>query len=615
MKSVERISRQVMAQFAPPPELTVSEWADRERHLAPESSAEPGQWRTDRAPYQRAIMDAVHDPSVGTVVFMASSQVGKTEIALNILGYHIEVDPCPMMLLEPTLDLADAISKDRLKPMFRDTPALRGLVGDARQKTATQTTRHMTFPGGHLTLAGANSPASLASRPIRILLADEVDRYPPQVGEEGDPLALGIKRTATFWNRKIYVVSSPTVKGASRIEAWYGESDQRRFFVPCPRCGAMHELEWRHVRWENQDPATAHLVCPACEGRIEDRERPAMVRAGEWRATAPFLGIAGFFIWEAYSPWVRLSKIVGDFLKARREGVESFRAWVNTSLGQPWEDEGDKVESHVLLARREPYGPAVPAGVCCLTMGVDVQDDRLELQVIGWGPGEEAWPVEVRTLPGDPQRPEPWRALDEVLGQPWPHASGARLMILATAIDSGGHRTNYVYSYVATRQHLRVYATIGRDGENRPAVSAPAGKRTGRDPRPVPLYTIGVDGVKGLLYSRLRVTAPGAGYVHLPADRHGFDEEYVAQLTAEKLVTRYKYGVPSRHWVQTRPRNEALDTAVLALAALRLLNPKLELLAEHVRVATAASEISASAPPKPPAQPGRRIARSGWMGR
>jgi phage terminase large subunit GpA-like protein len=553
---------------------------------------------------------------VGTVVFMASSQVGKTEIALNIVGYHIDVDPCPIMVLEPTLDLADAISKDRLGPMLRDTPALHGKVREERAKDASNTTRHKSFTGGHLTLAGANSPTSLASRPIRILLADEVDRYPAQVGEEGDPLALGIKRTDTFWNRRVYVVSTPTVKGASRIEAWYEESDQRRFFVPCPRCGAMHELEWQNVRWENHDPATAHLVCPACAGRIEDRERAAMVRAGEWRATAPFRGIAGFFVWEAYSPWRRLSQIVGEFLKARREGVESLRAWVNTSLGQVWEDAGERVESHVLLARREPYGPTVPAGVCCLTMGVDVQDDRLELQVLGWGPGEEAWPVEVRTIPGDPQRPEPWAELDEVLGQPFPHASGARLVILATAIDSGGHRTNYVYSYVATRQHLRVYATIGRDGADRPAVSSPAPKRTGRDPRPVPLYTIGVDGVKGLVYSRLRVPAAGPGYVHLPADRPGFDDEYAAQLTAEKLVTKYKYGVASRHWVQTRPRNEALDTFVLALAALRLLNPKLELLAERVRAAT---EVKPSdAPPQPaasPRAPARRFARSSWMSR
>lgn len=615
-----RAAQQLMAQFAPPPELTVSEWADRERRLPPESSAEPGQWRTDRAEYQRGIMDAAHDPSAETIVFMKSSQVGWTEILLNILGFTVDQDPGPVLLVEPTLDLAGAISKDRLGPTFRDTPALRDKVGVLRTRDGRQTTLHMTFEGGTLTLAGANSPASLASRPIRLLLADEVDRYERSAGEEGDPLGLAIKRTANFWNRKIFIGSTPTVKGASRIEAWYELSDQRRYFVPCPRCGALHTFEWAQVRWQDRDPLTAHLVCPVCDGRIEDRERAAMVRAGQWRPTAPFRGIAGFFIWEAFSPWRHLSQIVGDFLRAREQGVEAMRVWVNTSLGQSWEDAGEKIEPHVLLARREPFGPVVPAGVCCLTLGVDVQDDRLELQVIGWGPGEEAWPVEVRTIPGDPQRPEPWAALDELLAQPWPHASGARLMILATAIDSAGHRTNFVYSYVATRAHLRVYATIGRDGADRPLVSAPSQKRSGKDPRPVPLYTLGVDGAKGLLTSRLRVTAPGPGYVHLPSDRPGFDEEYVAQLTAEKLVTRYKFGVASRHWVQMRPRNEALDTFCLNIGALRLLNPKLDLMAERVRTAAAALTAPPSTPPppataRPPAASplGRRVSRSTFI--
>lgn len=625
----EQVGRRAMAQLLPPPTLTVSQWADAERRLPRESSAEPGRWRTDRAPYQRGIMDAVQDPSIETIVVKSSSQIGKTECLLNVLGYHVDLDPCPILVIEPTLELAGAISKDRLTPMLRDTPSLRGKVREARAKDTTNTTLHKTFPGGHLTLAGANSPASLASRPIRLLLADEVDRYPAHLGEEGDPLALGIKRTATFWNRTIVIASSPTIKGASRIDRWFEQSDQRLYHVPCPRCGVFFVLAWRLVRWEHEDPATAHLVCPSCDGRIDDRERPALVKAGEWRATAPFHGTAGFHVWEAYSPWRRLSQIVADFLKANAQGPEALRVWVNTALGESWEEQAEHTPPHVLLARCEAYAAPAPVGVCCVTCGVDTQDDRLEVLVVGWGPGEEAWILDVETIPGDPQRPEPWAALDRVLALPYAHASGAQLPILATCVDSAGHRTDYVYEFVRRRQHLRVYATIGRDGE-RSIVSAPQRRRTGRNPRVVDLYTIGVDPCKALVASRLQRTAPGPGYLHFPAGHPRVTEEFFAQLTAERLVTRYRHGIPMRQWVQTRPRNEALDCAVLATAALRLLNPRLDTMAQRLRAAAAAPLASgpagAAAPPagsfdvSPPASApatgrlaGRRFARSRYL--
>jgi phage terminase large subunit GpA-like protein len=627
--------KELRADLAPPPRVTVSEWADSERRLSQEASAEPGRWHTDRAEFQRGIMDAVRDPSIQTVVLVSSAQIGKTECLLNSLGYAIDLDPGPALGIYPTLEMAQSFSKDRLSPMLRDTPVLRGKVQDEKTRDSTQTLLRKSFPGGHLTLAGANSPVSLASRPIRFVFADDVDRFPATVGTEdhgeGDPLQLGIKRTTTFWNRKILIASTPTVAGISRIESWYGLSDQRRYHVPCPRCSVLHVLEWKQVRWEAHDPLTAHLVCPACSGRIENHERDAMVRAGVWRPTAPFTGIAGFHIWEAYSPWVKLPEIVAKFLEANKAGRESLRVFVNTALGETWEDEATKVEAHTLLARCETYETEVPAGVCCLTAGVDTQDDRLEVVVIGWGLGEEAWIVDVRTLPGDPQRPETWVQLDAVLTGAYQHASGAKLPVLATCVDSAGHRTDDVYKYVLPRQHLRVFAIVGREGD-RPIVSAPAPKRTGRNPRPVALYTVGVDVCKSLWMSRFHLVAAGPGYVHLPRGHPGVHEEFVAQLTSEKLVTKYTKGIPTRQWVQTRPRNEALDCANYALAALRLLNPRLSDMAARIAASrreeppeppTVERTLDTPAAPRPapspaplaPRPPARRVWRSNYLAR
>jgi phage terminase large subunit GpA-like protein len=603
---------EVLAVLEPPPTLTVSQWADAERRLAIGASAEPGPWRTDLEPYQRGLMDAVHE-GAETIVVMKSAQVGATECLLNITGYFLAHDPAPILLIEPTEGLAKRLSKHRLGPMLRDTAALRARVPDSRGRKAASTLLLKQFPGGHLALVGANSPTPLSSDPIRLVLADEIDKYPPSVGEEGDPLALGLKRTTTFWNRLHVLTSTPTVKGASRIESWFHLSDQRRYFVPCPRCTQAFVLEWRQVRWEGGaagDPDTAHLECPACHGAIADHERPGMIARGGWQATAPFRGVIGFHIWECYSSRASLTRIVRNFLAARARGVEALREWVNQTLGETWEEAGEQARPDMLLLRREAYTPAqLPAGVVCLTAGVDVQDDRLEGLVLGWGLGEESWVIEARTFPGDPARPEVWAQLDAVLTMPYRHADGSQRMIMATCVDTAGHRTDFVYDYVKARQHLRVFATIGRDGD-RPLVSAPAEKRSGRDPRPVRLYTIGVDMAKALLAARLQLTA-GPGLVHLPA---GVDEEFCAQLTAEKLVTRYREGVPVRTWVQMRPRNEALDCAVLALAALRLLAPRLEIMAQFAAQAAPAVAAGVQLPPAP-GPPARRVARSEYLAR
>jgi phage terminase large subunit GpA-like protein len=556
--------------LAPPPRLTIAEWADAYRVLPPEGSAEPGRWRTSRTPYLRAVMEAITDRRVETVVVMASSQVGKTELLLNTLGYFMHLDPCAAMLLEPTLEIAAAVSKDRLMPMLRVTPALRGLIGPARAHDRSNSLLHKSFPGGHVTLAGANSPASLASRPIRVLLADEVDRWPTS-STEGDPLALAHVRTRTFSRRKIIITSSPTIKGASRVEDWYAISNQQVYETPCPRCGEGFVFAWEHVRWDEGNLASAHIECPMCHQRIEDTERPAMIAAGTWRATAPFAGIAGFHLWEGVSPWRSLRDQVAAFLVARRS-LETRQAWTNTALGRTWEAPGESVEPSHLMLRREDYGGQVPAGVKLVTAGIDSQDDRLEALVCGWGFGEECWILERVSLPGDPARDDVWAQLDELLGMDWPHVEGGTLRIQCALIDAGGHRTQAIYSHVIPRQLRRLYASFGRSGgEKGLLVSPPKPVRPANGTGNVLRRIVDSDQAKALLYARLRVATPGAEYIHFPTS---VDETFFHELTSERLVTkRNKYGVPTKTWEQTRERNESLDALVLALAALRIVAP------------------------------------------
>lgn len=579
MTPLAEVLARVRGRFAPPPRMTLSEWADEYRILTAEATAEPGHWRTKRVPYLREPMDVISDRRVDTVVIMASSQVGKTEVLLNLIGRHIHLDPAPMMLIEPTLDMARAVSTDRIAPMIQAMPVLHERVAPARSRSSANTVLRKGFPGGHLTLAGSNSPASLASRPIRILLGDEVDRWPDSAGRrsdrisgsEGDPLTLAVKRTTTFRRRKIIIVSSPTIKGASRIEDWFEISDKRRLHVPCPRCDERFVLRWEHVRWENHDPSTAHLVCPNCTGRIEDFERPGMIARGIWIPEARFNGVAGFHVWEMYAPWRSLKDQVHAFLTARTS-LEKRQAWTNTALGETWEVPGEKIEAAALLVRRETYEADVPAGVQVLTMGVDTQDDRLEALIVGWGTGEESWIIARETWTGDPRQPEPWADLDEVRNLAWRTADGRTLKIQCTLVDALGHRTQAVYRQVIPRQRDRVFAYVGRAGTASGLLVSPAKVIRPKDGGGnVMLRTIDVDQTKALIYARLKLMEPGPEYIHFPAT---IGENFFNELTAERLITkRNKFGVPTKVWEQVRERNESLDCFSSALAALRIVAP------------------------------------------
>lgn len=515
-------------------------------------------------------MDAYNDPAIETIVFMKSAQVGATEILNNILGYIIACDPGPVLVLQPNIDpMGRAWSKDRLAPMLRDTPALKGLVGDAKSKQDDNTILHKIFPGGHLTVAGANSPASLASRPIRAVLADEVDRYPASAGAEGDPLSLAFKRSTTFPRRKRYVCSTPTIDHASRIQAAYEESDKRRYWVPCPHCDEYQVLKWENVTWPKDEPHNAKYACDHCGAEISDGQKPAMLAVGEWRAEAETRKTAGFHISELYSPWVKFGAMAAEFLEAKKD-TQTLKTWTNTALGEVWREQGKELDPSAIYRRAASYDKA-PSEVLCVTCAVDVQDDRLEAEVKGWGLEEESWTLSHDIFYGDPGRLELWRRLADHLKQTFDTQDGRKLRVACAVIDSGGHYTESVYRFVKA-QPGRVYAIKGVGGPGRPVVGRPSKANKAQ----VPVFPVGVDTAKELVFGRLQIEQPGPGYMHFP---DSLDEEFFLQLAAEKRVEERKRGVTVYRWQKIRRRNEAFDLNVYQVAAFDLLNPNLEAIA------------------------------------
>lgn len=550
--------------LAPPPKLKISEWADKFRRLSSEASAEPGQWMTQRAEYQRGIMDALSEPGVDRIVLMTSAQVGKTELLNNIVGFHVSQDPAPILVLQPTLEMAETWSKDRLAPMLRDTPCLRDRVADPRSRDSGNTLLHKKFLGGHVTAVGANSAAGLASRPIRIVLADEVDRYPVSAGTEGDPLSLAVKRTTTFWNRRIVMCSTPTIKGLSRIEAEWEKSDQRRFYAACPHCQHEQQLVWGQVKWPEGRPKQAQYFCAECGAGWSDAERRAAIRWGKWKATNPGARTVGFHLNELYSPWSTVGDVAAAFLEAKRS-PETLKTWVNTALGETWEEDAEGVDTHSIAARVEDWGDSAPTGVYVVTCGVDVQDDRLEVERVGWGPGEESWSLDHKIIYGDPSTVQVWEELDAYLHEKTRRADGMELPVHATCVDSGGHHTQTVYAYCKERFNRRVYAIKGRgDGPVWPKRAQSNNKVRAN------VFMVGTAAAKDNIYARLKGDMPGPGYCHFPKGR---DAAYFEQLTAEVVQTKYVKGFPTRVYVlPTGKRNEALDLRVYAYAAFLSLN-------------------------------------------
>ena len=567
--------------LTPDPDLTVSVWADRHRILSPRGASEAGPWRTSRAPYLRDIMDALSPRHPAQrIVFMKGSQLGATEAAANWIGYVIHHAPGPMLAVQPSVELAKRFSQQRIDPLIEESPALREKVAPARSRDSGNTVLSKEFPGGILVMTGANSAVGLRSMPVRYLFLDEVDAYPASADDEGDPVALAEARTRTFsWRRKVFLASTPTIKGLSRIEREYEASDQRRYFVPCPHCGHRQFLTFERLRWQKGKPETAAYSCESCEIPIAEHYKTKMLENGEWRPMAvsadPFT--IGFHLSSLYSPvgWLSWERIAREW-EACQTAVEAKRSFINTVLGESWVETGEAPDWQRLYDRRHDYRlGSVPAGGLLLTAGADVQRDRIEVSIWAWGRGLTSWLIDHVVIEGGPEKAQAWAALTELLGFSWPHEAGTEMVISRLAIDTG-YETSAVYAWARRMGGAQVVAVKGIEGFNRPApvigpsyVDATEGGRKIR--RGAKLWTVATATFKSETYRFLRLdrpaegSVPPAGTIHLPRN---VDAEWVKQLVAEQLMTiKTKRGFSRLEWQKVHERNEALDCRVYARAA------------------------------------------------
>ena len=571
--------------LTPDPLLTVSEWSDRHRMLSSKASAEPGRWRTSRTPYLKSIMDCLSPMSaVERIVFMKAAQLGATEMGNNWIGYVIHHAPGPMMAVSPTVEMAKRNSKQRIDPLIEESPVLAELIAPARSRDAGNTILAKEFRGGVLVMTGANSAVGLRSMPVRYLFLDEVDGYPSDVDGEGDAISLAEARTRTFARRKIFIVSTPTIAGASSIEREYEASDQRRYFLPCPHCSHRQWLRFEQLRWEKGLPETAAYVCEACDEPIQEQHKTWMLEHGEWRALVPENGAktAGFHLSSLYSPvgwrsWREIAAAWESAVNKESGSAAAIKTFKNTELGETWVEEGEAPDWQRLIERREDYPIArIPAGGLLLVGGADVQKDRIEASIWAFGRGKESWLVEHRVLMGDTARDAVWKRLAELTAETWTHESAAQLPLARFALDTG-FATQEAYTFVRLARDPRVMAVKGV-----PKGAALVGTPTAVDlsqggkklRRGIKVFSVAVGIAKLEFYNNLRKAADvledgvtlryPTGFVHLPK----VDAEFVQQLCAEQLITRRdRNGFAIREWQKMRERNEALDCYVYARAA------------------------------------------------
>lgn len=589
----QKVFSQAQKVAIPPEKLTVSQWADKYRRLSPENSAEAGKWRTSRTPYLKEIMDSFTDSRVHDIVVVASSQVGKSEMINNMIGYLIDNDPGPAMFCMPTQDDAKDYSKRRLAPMFRDTAHLKRKVAAAKGRDGNNTVTKKKYPGGMLTLVGSNAPRELASVPARYVFGDERDRWAKDAGGEGDPWNLLTARTITFYNAKRVQASTPTIKGHSPIAAEFTKGTQEYWCVKCPHCGEYHFIDFDDIHFKytceviggrKQYTVTdIEYCCPECgcmstEDDIRRTEK-------KWIAKNPDAinhGYRSFWLNGFCSPWLSWETIIRKFLEAKDDPVQ-LKTVFNTILGRLWEERNDAADEGELMARREHYDAELPDGVLCLTCGVDTQDNRLEYEVVGWGRYGESWGIRKGFIMGRPEENgDVWESLDGVLDHVYKFKNGKGLKISLTFIDSGGHFTQEVYEECRKRIGKRVFAIKGRGGEGVPYTAIPKKQDCvlpNHRPTKVWLYTLGVDSGKERIMSNVTVQEPGANFMHFPDNEDaGYDENFFSGLLSEVMVPSTSHS--SQRWTWKKlpghNRNEALDCRNYAMAAKMVLNPNFD---------------------------------------
>jgi len=582
----------------PPDDLTVTQWAERYRRLSTEASAEPGPWRTSRTPYLREPMDAFTDPKVQRIVMVAASQVGKSELELNIIGYIIDEDPGSILFIHPTTIDAKEFSKLRIAPEIRDCPTLRQKVAAPKSRDSGNTVLQKTYPGGILTMCGSTEAHSLASKPIRYVIGDERDRWAVSAGIEGDPWELAIARQTTFFNAKAVEVSTPTIRGSSNIAKSFSKGTMERWKSQCPHCGEYHEIQWKDIRYEVEETAVDHertytvhdvfWICPGC-GCVSN-EATMKKQPAKWVADNPAAydnGVRSFWLNAFVSPWASWESICLKYQNALGD-TRKMQVIYNTCFGQLWEDRGNTEDEDSLMARREEYPAELPDGVLVLTAGVDTQDNRMEYEVVGHGHFKETWGIEKGVVMGRPDDDETWAKLDEVLfNRIFRFEDGLGLPVSLTFVDQGGHFSGEVRLACHDRIHKKVFAIMGSKNHDAPYTKPPKEQKIMVQQQYIGMcwmYEIGVDAGKQRIMDNLRVKTPGPKYCHFPK-REDYGSSYFAGLLSERLV----HDESKKHpWVWKKipghDRNEALDCRNYALAAFQVLPKDLDAIDRQLKV-------------------------------
>ena len=602
----------------PPENLSVTEWAECKRYLSTEASAEPGLWRTSRTPYLRAIMDAFTDPKVRHIVFVAASQVGKTEVINNMIGYIIDQNPGSILFVHPTTIVAREFSKLRIAPMIRDSPALRRKISAPKSRDSGNTLLQKSYPGGILTLCGSNEAHALASKPIRYVFGDERDRWAISAGTEGDPWELAMARQTTFYNAKAVEVSTCTIRGSSAIAKSFAKGTMERWKSKCPHCGEYHEIQWKNIRYDVEETVVNHertytvsnimWICPGC-ACVSD-ETTMKKQPARWEADNPAAyanGVRSFWLNAFVSPWASWESICLKYQNALGDSGK-MQVVYNTCFGQLWEDRGDTQDPDTLMGRREIYEAELPEGVLVLTAGVDTQDDRFEYEIVGHGHFGETWGIEKGIIMGRPDDPATWDSLDMmVFDRVLRFKDGLGLKVSISFVDEGGHFTGEVRRFCQQRIQKKVYCIKGFPGPDRPFTSPPKKQKIiikNRYLGTVWQYQLGVDSGKQMVMDNLKVQAPGPKYCHFPL-RDDYGAMYFNGLLSEHLVPE---GKTRQRWVwqkiQGHERNEPLDCRNYALAAYKVLPVDLDAVDRRLQRARGKA-ISSEAHPRPQ-QPRRR---------
>jgi phage terminase large subunit GpA-like protein len=641
------------AGITPPPQMSVAEWADEYLQLPSESAAEAGKFRLSRTPYLRKVLEALSpDSPYEKVVVRKGAQLGFTTAAVALIGYHIHIDPAPILFAQPDIGAVKKFSKKKLEPTIRETEVMRNRVAPPKSRDSSNTTLQKDFPGGSVSLTGAKSAQGLSGDTVRIAIADEVARYVSDVQGQGDPVEMIEARTSTYHNSMTFLLSTPEEEEDCLITREFEPTGQEMYFVPCPHCGHKQTLEWERVSWKKDVdpnsrktlrhyPEDAHYVCELCGERIDEHHKTWMLDNGEWRATKPenySPAVIGFHLSQLYAPlgWKKASwsAMAKSFIKAAHESArgnnDPLKAFTNLRLGEPWKEQGVKaaVTRDQLMLRRETYNAQVPMGACLLTCKVDVQDDRLEAEVSAWGPGEEHWDIEKVRLLGNPGYPQVWQELDKFRMRTWTHECGAQMHLAITGIDSG-YRAQDVYNYVRPRQlDYRVVALKGASDKDpsRPVIGSLPNKTDLS--KGVYIWLVGGAAAKDQVRARLALTEPGPGYMHFPrayldtsGREHlvpGYDDEHFGQLLSERKKKERNKKTGKHQYVWYLPsglHNEALDLAVYDLSLLKIIYAVYhvnldvrhrKLLARGTR-AQAAVKTEGGQGPAPPAAPQKKI--------